>query len=499
MITKTKQKLGVLIILAMLMQVAVFNLPVTQAVSPGAIVINEIAWGGTQDNWRDEWVELFNTTDQTIDLTGWYIEDNSRVYEIESGEIAPFGYFVLADKEESFSNFLADAIMTLSLLDGGEKLTLFNNLGTVMDTVNSTGGSWYAGDGSTKATMERIDPYNLNDTPDNWGTATSGNGVLGRYGTPVLGTPGSINSVFDGDGAKVSILPENLAVESGNVTFTVVIDDVEDFYAYGFELNYDSNILQFVSAEELSFLQSDGEQTAFFSALENGAEGNLLVGSARLVNPIQGISGNGELFDLTFSVVGGNDEETIVSFFGNNFVSDSVGDVPVAFNNANLLIGESTVSNPQNLEISEGEERFTLQINWGAPEGGADKYIINRKAITGDYVKIGETTENYFVDNDDLELGGNIIPTLDYSYEVIAVKNGMQSHPIEISGADNRGLMSDLDRNDRVDGRDLELLARAYGSSWTDAHYLPLADTNYDGIIDGSDLIDLGINFGLTY
>ena len=33
----------------------------------------------------------------------------------------------------------------------------------------------------------------------------------------------------------------------------------------------------------------------------------------------------------------------------------------------------------------------------------------------------------------------------------------------------------------------------------SDISFDPLIDTNYDGMIDGSDLIDLGVNFALVY
>jgi hypothetical protein len=42
-----------------------------QSPGPGAVVINEVAWGGTAANAAHEWIELYNTTGSAIDLTGW--------------------------------------------------------------------------------------------------------------------------------------------------------------------------------------------------------------------------------------------------------------------------------------------------------------------------------------------------------------------------------------------------------------------------------------------
>jgi hypothetical protein len=39
--------------------------------SPGDVVISEVAWGGTAASPNDEWIELYNTTPDSITLTGW--------------------------------------------------------------------------------------------------------------------------------------------------------------------------------------------------------------------------------------------------------------------------------------------------------------------------------------------------------------------------------------------------------------------------------------------
>lgn len=59
-------------------------------------------------------------------------------------------------------------------------------------------------------------------------------------------------------------------------------------------------------------------------------------------------------------------------------------------------------------------------------------------------------------------------------------------------------LAGDLDRDGRVDGRDLVQFARRFGARSSDARYLALADINADGTIDGTDLASLASNFGRT-
>lgn len=40
-------------------------------VAPGDVVINEVAWMGTAADYRDEWIELYNNSQENIDLSGW--------------------------------------------------------------------------------------------------------------------------------------------------------------------------------------------------------------------------------------------------------------------------------------------------------------------------------------------------------------------------------------------------------------------------------------------
>jgi hypothetical protein len=67
----------------------------------GAVVINELLTApgpGSHD-----WVELYNTTDQPIDLGGWFLSDSVNhltKYEIAPGTVlAPHGYLVLTENQ----------------------------------------------------------------------------------------------------------------------------------------------------------------------------------------------------------------------------------------------------------------------------------------------------------------------------------------------------------------------------------------------------------------
>lgn len=480
----------------------VAGVKIAHAAAAGSVVINEVAWAGTLDNSTDEWIELYNTTASAIDLSGWAIEDDySSQYLIASGSIPANGYFLIEDAESSVSNITADGLISLSLANSGDTLTLKDSSSVVIDTVNGSGVMWYAGDNTTKASMERIDPLVATDTASNFGSATSGNGSVGSGGGAILGTPKGKNSIYQGP----AILGPNVAFDLSNenplsgevLTVTAIVSSVSDLFAYGFDVIYNPAVLKYVSATESGFL-NNGASTAFNAALQNGQEGTLIIGNARLGSS-SGAFGSGNLFVLKFNVIGTPDSVSNLNFGSNSFIASLSGDIAANFDNTSIAVGSNVSGGVSNLAVTPGQNVYTLGLSWTAPASGADSYIIERNAPNGTFVQIGTATSASFVDSDSLASGGDIITGITYTYRIRAVKNGIQSTSSEISGLETRGLVGDNNRSGRIDGRDIENLAKHFGTTYGASEYELSVDTNFDGEIDGSDLIDIGAGFGLTY
>lgn len=156
------------------------------AVSTGDVVMNEIAWMGTVESYNNEWIELYNNTEIQINLGGWILRatDGTPTVNI-SGTIEPHGYFLLERTDDNtLANQAADQIYTGALGNSGEHLELVNSSGTIIDDVNSW-GNWFAGDNTTKQTMERKTPILTGSDPTGWGTSAN-----------VAGTPRAQNSVL---------------------------------------------------------------------------------------------------------------------------------------------------------------------------------------------------------------------------------------------------------------------------------------------------------------
>lgn len=173
--------------------------PKASAASP-QVVINEVAWMGTTVSANDEWLELYNPTDSAVTLSGWTLNDHGGTLSIPlSGTIPSHGFYILERTDDtSLPGIQANEIYTGALTNSGADLQLKNSSGTLVDEVSQ----WYAGDNTTKSTMERISADQSGTDSANWKTASSKYDA--GYGTPASETSSStehLNQVSNSDGA----------------------------------------------------------------------------------------------------------------------------------------------------------------------------------------------------------------------------------------------------------------------------------------------------------
>lgn len=126
------------------------------------VVINEIAWMGTATDSSDEWIELYNQTNRTINMESLvlYSETNLTPYIKLASSTSPSGYYLLERTNDSaVPGIAADKIYTGALNDSGEIIILAyvaNNATTTLDrTILNSNGAWPAGDNNTNETMQK--------------------------------------------------------------------------------------------------------------------------------------------------------------------------------------------------------------------------------------------------------------------------------------------------------------------------------------------------------
>ena len=174
-----------------------------QAASSLDVIINEIAWMGTKSNSSDEWIELYNNTNQSISLEGWglYEAGGETLIEPLGGIIEANSYYLIERTDDTtISDIPASQKPSgwggYGLNNNGEHLQLRDNSSVVIDEVNCSGG-WFAGKTSLDyKTMERKDSAISGNEPNNWG-ANNGVAVNGfdAKGNPIQGTPKTKNSI----------------------------------------------------------------------------------------------------------------------------------------------------------------------------------------------------------------------------------------------------------------------------------------------------------------
>lgn len=155
-----------------------------------AVVVNEIAWIGTTVSANAEWMELFNTGTDAVDLTGWHLTASNGTPSIAlTGSIAAGNYFLLErTSDDSVPNVTADQIYSGALTNSGATLTLTDAGGTTVDEVVG-GANWVSigGDNATKDTAQRLN-NGWKTAPPTPRTATVGAVVNSSQGTTATST-----------------------------------------------------------------------------------------------------------------------------------------------------------------------------------------------------------------------------------------------------------------------------------------------------------------------
>jgi hypothetical protein len=103
----------------------------------------------------------------------------------------------------------------------------------------------------------------------------------------------------------IAVLPTNLAEKAGQ-TFTLSIDitGAVDLYAYQFDLGFDPTVLAAISVSEGSFLPAGGS-TIFLPGTIDNVGGSISANADILNGAVSGVSGSGDLLDVTFRALAG--------------------------------------------------------------------------------------------------------------------------------------------------------------------------------------------------
>ncbi len=170
------------------------------------VIVNEVAWMGTENSSYDEWIELKNKSERNINLAGWRLEAADGTPEVElAGKINAGGFFILERTDETtLPEQKADLIYKGALSNKGERLTLLDGEGNPVDEVDAQAG-WPEGDNESKRTMERKE--------DGWQTSKIKGGTPGAKNSPGM----IIQSVKESE--KIPVLKPRAYSRAANKRF----------------------------------------------------------------------------------------------------------------------------------------------------------------------------------------------------------------------------------------------------------------------------------------
>ncbi len=157
-----------------------------------SIVINEINYNSNAVFNPEDWVELYNNGQSSIDISGWQLKDsNDNIFYIPNNTILAAGeYLILCRDTAAFSSYFPDAAtiigdLNFNLNRTGESIELHDGTNSIIDSVTySNRFPWPIMPDGGGPTLELKNPNMDNSLPVSWATSTN------------HGTPGARNGIL---------------------------------------------------------------------------------------------------------------------------------------------------------------------------------------------------------------------------------------------------------------------------------------------------------------
>ena len=218
------------------------------------VIINEVAWMGSEARSSDEWIELKNISESSIDLNGWQLLDQGNQIKVvfSSSDTINAGDFYLLERTDDFSvpNISKNAIYSGALSDNNESLRLFDSSCNLVDEVLAN-PDWPAGNKNSKKTMERSDDLS-------WHTysSSSADSNSGLWGTPKNENTENVQEEDDPVDDPDPDDPDDEEIEEADLLITEVQVNGSGGYEYIELFNYGDEEIYLCATEETCYYLS---------------------------------------------------------------------------------------------------------------------------------------------------------------------------------------------------------------------------------------------------
>lgn len=148
--------------------------------STSPITINEINYNSLEGSSSGDWVELYNPNSVNVNISGWYLQDNSGGYFSFPANtvMTPGSYLVIVEDGANFNSIFPNitytgefgtGLFSYQLSGSGEPLALYNANQILIDTVNyDDTAPWPTTPDGTGKTLQLIAPDLNNALASSW-------------------------------------------------------------------------------------------------------------------------------------------------------------------------------------------------------------------------------------------------------------------------------------------------------------------------------------------
>jgi hypothetical protein len=333
------------------------------------LIINEIMQNPSAvSDANGEWFEIYNNSDEEIDLNGFTIKDNDTDSHLITEEtiIAPYSFAVLGRNADSTTNGGLSVDYEYSgftLANGADEVVLIDSYGITVDSVAYDGGpNWPDPNGASMALLE----ISLDNTiGSNWVEYDSL-----TYGDGDYGTPGELNFPIIIEGSVINVPGDQPTIQDAiNVAVsgdTVLVQPgtyYENINYNGKNIVIGSLILTTGDTSYISQTVIDGNEEGSVVTINSGEDSTTVLRGFTIKNGLATYGGG--------ILVGNSTVKLKQMIIDDNIATDQGGGVFIVQSN-NVLIEDCQFSN--NTSVSSGA---AIQYHQGSTGKIVDTIVEN--------------------------------------------------------------------------------------------------------------------------
>jgi len=160
----------------------IFLLAALTSAQAATVVINEVMYHPSGDTDARQYIELFNTTEKDVDLSGWSFTHGPEFTFPDKTKIPGHGYLVVCRDVDAFHRAYLGDLPALGNFTGklnhkGEKIELVDRSGKVIESFKySDHEPWPLGADGYSSSLERISSEMPANDPSSWASSKPAHG-----------------------------------------------------------------------------------------------------------------------------------------------------------------------------------------------------------------------------------------------------------------------------------------------------------------------------------